>query len=185
MDPTHRQFRKRLRRYEIPGHARFLTFSCYQQRPLLMGDELKELLVAQIVAVRRRDAFRLHAWVVMPDHVHLLLTPTLPRWPVSEILRCIKRPFARDVMRRWRTEDVRLVRDLRSSWGSTHFWQRGGGYDRNVETLEECREKIGYMHANPVRRRLAASPCDWRWSSARWYAGNRTDGVAVDPLPMI
>jgi putative transposase len=185
MERSPTKHRKRLRRYEIPGHARFLTFSCYQRQPLLTDDAVKAALVEQMAQVRHRGTFRLHAWVIMPDHVHLLLTPSLPTWPVSEILRAIKRPLAQRIMKQWRADEAAVLQQLESSWGSIHFWQRGGGYDRNLETLEECREKISYMHANPVRRGLAVSPCDWQWSSARWYAGQRDGDIAIDPIPMI
>jgi REP-associated tyrosine transposase len=53
------------------------------------------------------------------------------------------------------------------------FWQPGGGYDRNITSIEALRAMIDYIHANPVRRGLVARPEDWEWSSARWYAGLR------------
>jgi putative transposase len=53
------------------------------------------------------------------------------------------------------------------------FWQPGGGYDRNITSIEALRAMIDYIHANPVRRGLVARPEDWEWSSARWYRGLR------------
>ena len=60
------------------------------------------------------------------------------------------------------------------------FWQPGGGYDRNVASLEALRAMIDYIHANPVRRGLAAKAEDWPWSSARWYAGLRPVKLDMD-----
>ena len=51
------------------------------------------------------------------------------------------------------------------------FWQQGGGYDREMFEVGTIKRAIEYIHMNPVRRGLVVSPLDWRWSSARWYAG--------------
>jgi putative transposase len=60
------------------------------------------------------------------------------------------------------------------------FWQPGGGYDRNITSIEALRAMIDYIHANPVRRGLVARAEDWEWSSARWYAGLRPVKVEMD-----
>ncbi len=46
------------------------------------------------------------------------------------------------------------------------FWQRGGGYDRNLWSPERIRDAVEYIHANPVVAGLCARPQDWAWSSA-------------------
>ncbi|MCA8990243.1 MAG: hypothetical protein KDA78_21525, partial [Planctomycetaceae bacterium] len=61
--------------------------------------------------------------------------------------------------------------------GKTHyrFWQRGGGYDRNLRSTSDVHEKIRYIHENPVRRGLCQFPSDWKWSSAHaWETGENT-----------
>jgi putative transposase len=60
------------------------------------------------------------------------------------------------------------------------FWQRGGGYDRNITSTEALPAVIEYIHANPVRRGLVARAEDWEWSSARWYAGLRPVKLEMD-----
>lgn len=60
------------------------------------------------------------------------------------------------------------------------FWQPGGGYDRNITSIEALRAMIDYLHANPVRRGLVARAEDWDWSSARWYAGMRPVKLEMD-----
>jgi putative transposase len=67
--------------------------------------------------------------------------------------------------------------------GEVHyrFWQRGGGYDRNVNEPATIRAMIEYIHDNPVRRGLVKRAIDWPWSSARFFAG--MDALlAMDPL---
>ena len=62
-----------------------------------------------------------------------------------------------------------------------HFWQPGGGYDRNIFSTKALMSVVNYIHANPVRRGLVEDPLDWEWSSARWWAGRRDDAkLAMD-----
>jgi len=61
-----------------------------------------------------------------------------------------------------------------------HFWQPGGGYDRNIVTMRALVASVFYVHANPVRRGLTVSPTDWEWSSARWYEGDTDVKLRID-----
>src|SRR5690606_22255239 len=60
------------------------------------------------------------------------------------------------------------------------FWQRGGGYDRNIFTPEAVRSEIAYIHANPVRGGLCARPEDWEWSSAREHLRPGAGPISID-----
>lgn len=60
-----------------------------------------------------------------------------------------------------------------------HFWQEGGGYDRNVKTRESAKKMLQYIHNNPVRRGLAALHKDWLWSSYRDW-----EDLGTGPLPI-
>jgi putative transposase len=175
---------KKLRRFETAGDIRFLTFSCYQSLPLLDNDAIKHEFVRALKAARRKMGFRLYGWVIMPNHVHLLLMPSLPDFPVAAILRELKGSLANTVLKRWRELDAPILRRVRDRQGKLHFWQQGGGYDRNIYTEEEFLEKLQYIHANPVRRELVANAEDWQWSSARWYEGDRAGSLLeIDPWP--
>ena len=52
-----------------------------------------------------------------------------------------------------------------------HFWEQGGGYDRNIYQDKVAVTTIDYFHENPARRGFVEADTDWRWSSARFYAG--------------
>jgi len=60
-----------------------------------------------------------------------------------------------------------------------HFWQDGGGYDRNIRNAKALRDIFTYIHNNPVKRGLVSRQEDWKWSSARDWAG-----LAVGPIPI-
>ncbi len=174
--------RKTLRRYEVVNQPRFLTFSCYGRLPLFQNDAIKEAFVQRLAVARTRLCFRLIAWVIMPEHVHLVVVPKLPDAPMPKILSAIKRRFAEQVLRRWRGLDAPVLKRLITTKGNCRFWQTGGGYDRNVRDEAELMEKVDYMHDNPARRGLAESPTEWPWSSARWYAGERRGQLRMDTL---
>jgi putative transposase len=174
--------RKKLRRYENPGELRFLTFSCYGRLPLFKNDRIKAAFVEEIAITQIAFSFGLIAWVIMPEHVHLLIFPHLPEYPVSTLLKRLRGNFANRVLRQWRELEAPILPRLHDSAGKEHFWQRGGGYDRNVYTEVEIQEKFDYIHNNPVNRKLAARAIDWRWSSARWYeCGKDEFGLNMAP----
>jgi putative transposase len=90
--------RRKLRRVEQKAHARFLIFSCYHQLPLLDHDAIRSLFLERLQAVNREHGVRLLAWVIMPEHVHLLVFPE--GWPdITRITHTFKRPFAEAVLR--------------------------------------------------------------------------------------
>lgn len=157
--------------------------SCYQRLPLFGSAAIRNCYAQHLGEARERFAFLLVAWVVMPEHVHLLILPKLPEYPVSEVLRSLHRSVAMEVIARWRELRAPVLSRLTDSRGQTHFWQRGGGYDRNISRLgNELDEKADYIHENPVRRGLVSRPTDWAWSSARWYAGVEGNLLPIDRI---
>jgi putative transposase len=113
---------------------------------------------------------------------HLIVQPVGNTIPT--LLRQLKPRFSRTVIERWRELDAAILDRLIDSQGRHRFWQPGGGYDRNINTERRLREKIEYLHANPVRRGLCETPTDWPWSSARWYQGEHGGPVRIDPISM-
>ena len=177
MDGAHR---RKLKRIDLPRHGRYLTFSCYRRMPLLNNDRIKDAFVDHLAFVRKQMDFQLLAWVVMPEHVHLLVLPG--KASVTAILRRLKAPFAKQILARWRALDAPVLPQLIDAHGEHRFWQRGGGYDRKVVSEAVVHQTIDYIHANPVRRQLVHRVTDWRRSSSRWYAGKRRNGPTIDRL---
>ena len=174
--------RKRCRRYDVPGQAHCLTFSCFSRRAFLSRERACRWLIEAIRQARTREPFDLWAYVFMPEHVHLVIRPATDV-SVSRELYQIKKPvttWSPAWLRGRGPAALRPLEDRRPDGSVSHrFWQRGGGYDRNLRSADELHEKIRYVHANPVRRGLAAHPRDWLWSSWRaWHEG------VDEPLPV-
>ena len=165
---------KRRRRYDEICQARELTFSCYHRYPLLKSDRTREWSIEALESARSLCRFDLWAYVLMPDHVHLLIYPTGADASISQILRKIKEPVARRAIAFLKHQSGRWLSRLTVHEGQRvrrRFWQPGGGYDRNIDNSRTLNRVIDYIHANPVRRGLCERAEDWEWSSARWYAG--------------
>ena len=130
--------------------------------------------------VRRRHEFRLVGYVVMPEHVHLLLSEPAKKNP-SKILQVLKQKVARALLKkRRRVTNGQLWLPFEGrTREEAHFWQRRF-YDFNVWSEKKLKEKLEYMHANPVQRKLVEHPKDWPWSSWAHYAGKGENRIRID-----
>ncbi len=133
-------------------------------------------------AAHRRFGFELFAWVVMPEHVHLLVSPP-EGVALDRVLLAIKLAVSTRVLARWKAAAVPILRDITLPDGTPQFWQKGGGFDRNTRDTSEFMKTVCYIHRNPVTRGLVERPEDWRWSSVRWWMGRRDGELACDPPP--
>jgi putative transposase len=174
--------RKKFVRLNVPDMARFLTFSCYQRAPVFSDDSLCELFVTRLTPTAATRKIAILAWVLMPDHVHLVVHPEQAD-SIAAFLSSLKGAFASDAMKH--ICGTPLEAALLDRSGHPHLWEPGGGFDRCVKG-PELLEKIGYTNRNPVRKELCAASADWRWSSARAYE-QRPDytgpPIAFDLLP--
>ena len=150
------------------GDLHFITFTCYQRRRLLDSARARNLAVKILGQVRERFGIALLGYVVMPEHVHVLINE-VPAVPPAKVIQVFKQRVARQ-MRGNKRRDVRQ-RSLefpRAERGLRRFWQRRY-YDFNVYTERKLREKLDYIHVNPVREKLVQHPRDWPWSSWPFY----------------
>ncbi len=154
------------RRIESLRDSRFLTFSCYRRLPLLQSDWARDIAVEQLALTHDRLGFHLYSWVVMLNHVHLLIWPDIEIADVRRIMSAYKTRVSKRVLDHMRAENDPLLTDARTPQGEFRLWQHGGGHDRNIWSKEEFFEKARYLEENPVRAGLADCPEDYRWSSA-------------------
>jgi putative transposase len=175
---------KTCRRCNIPGDSHSLTFNCFHRHAFLSKDRTRLWLIDSLAKARRRWQFDLWAYTIMPEHVHILLLPRRPEYSISRILEAIKLPVtrrAKNYLQRNAPDALRLMLDEQPNGMIAYrFWQRGGGYDRNLNEPKAIHAEIEYIHANPVRRGLVARAEDWPWSSAGWYAGAKDVYLAPD-----
>jgi putative transposase len=175
--------RKRCKRFDIPSDAHFLTFSCFRRMPLLSRERSCRWFLDGVQLGREREMYDLWAYVIMPEHVHLVLRPH-GRVRICEILRTIKQSTAKRALVWIKAHEPTFLTRLehRRIDGSVsyHFWQRGGGYDRNLRSVADVHEKIHYVHNNPVRRGLVEKASLWQWSSCRAWETGKDEPMAID-----
>lgn len=150
---------KGLERRYGDGQLHFITFSCYRRLPLLKSTPARNLVVETLGELRSRYHFSLVGFVIMPEHVHLLIGEPRLGTP-STVIQVLKQ---------------RVSLRVRHT-GHPQFWTRRF-YDFNVWSRQKKNEKLHYMHTNPVTRGLVAEPKEWIWSSYSLYA--RTGGVLL------
>jgi putative transposase len=183
--------RKTCKRINLPGHAHAFNFSCFRNQAFLSKDRSRQWLISAIVKAQELHHFDLWAYCVMPTHAHLLLWPRRADYDVSMILNSIKQSVAKRArlfVKENAPDFLGRMEDRQANGRICYrFWQRGGGYDRNLFEPKAIYQEIDYIHLNPVRGGLCDRPEDWLWSSAADYTGLRRGPAAVqrESLPFL
>jgi REP-associated tyrosine transposase len=172
-----------LKRIYGQRHLHFITFSCYRRLPLLKTARARDVFVQELARARAAYEFRLVGYVVMPEHVHLLISEPRKGTP-STVLQMLKQRVSKKLRKKPRRNSVTQLRlAFPEPVGSIRsFWQ-ARFYDFNVYTNRKKREKLEYMHRNPLTRGLVKHPKDWPWSSWPFYGMGKRGPVAIDVFP--
>jgi putative transposase len=133
-----------LHRYQSDRQDHFLTFSCHDRLPYLSYPAAYTSFLSALSTTLRTYRFDLYGYVLMPEHVHLLVTEPVER-PLSTAIQALKVSVAKRSTQR-------------------PFWLPRY-YDRNIRNRSERTDVLEYIHDNPVKRGLVASPEEWPWSS--------------------
>jgi len=159
---------KNLRRVTGRGDLHFITFCCYQRRALLGTVQARNLAVQILDEVRARYGFALVGYVIMPEHVHLLIGESRAVSP-AKVVQVFKQRLSRRMRGKESEEESQSPPRFNEEKAELRrFWQRRY-YDFNVYTRAKLEEKLEYMHANPVKEKLVKHPRDWPWSSWSFY----------------
>jgi putative transposase len=139
------------------GHLHFITCSCYRRLPLFASVRAKNLFVKILGDVRDRYGFSLVGYVVMPEHIHLLISEPAKGTP-STAIQVLKQRVSRRLRRKRRALTPQLGLNFEGNDTSLpRFWQRQL-YDFNVWSLKRRVEKLHYMHMNPLKRKFVDHP---------------------------
>jgi REP-associated tyrosine transposase len=150
-----------LTRFQHSGQSHFVTFCCYHRRLLLTTHPSRRIFESALERVRHTFKLQVYGYVVMPEHVHLLLSEPR-RDTLADALKSLKQGVSR-----------RLLGD------AEHFWQKRY-YDLNIRDCPQFVEKLRYIHRNPVKAGLCGRPEDWEWSSFRHYASGSEGRVEIE-----
>ena len=198
-----------LTRFHHSGQSHFVTFCCYHRSPLFTTDASRRIFESALERVRRSFRLQVYGYVVMPEHVHLLLSepqqegapskpdggplkpgvglsgdegaPFKPAFGLSGHV-----PTLADALKSLKQGvSRRLIGDLPLkpkpglNGAPQHFWQKRY-YDFNIRDYAQFVEKLRYIHRNPVKRGLCDRPEDWPWSSFRHYATGAEGRIEIE-----
>jgi len=149
----------RLKRFQQTGDFHFLTFSCHGRLPFLNTPHACMAFERSLEAMRRRYVLFVFGYVVMPEHVHLLVSEPR-RGTLDRAIQALKTSVSKQSAQR-------------------PFWLKRY-YDFNVHSEEKRIEKLRYIHRNPVTRGLVSRPEEWERSSFRHYLTGEPGTVEIE-----
>ena len=180
-----------LKRHDEPGYVHFWTLSCYRRLAFFWHDGMKQVAIDAMTMLRARFGVCLIGYVVMPDHVHLLLYPHAKHGEEPISISVLLHAFKQHVGFHGKQRLREIWSADRGLWSEPlNRWARGElpkqivmatrGYDFCVDRERTLIEKINYCHKNPVTRGLVDHPSDWHWSSFRFYDEDGAGLLAMD-----
>jgi putative transposase len=180
----------RLKRYQEAGQLHYVTFTCYHRIQYLNSAFARDVFEQTLERVRRWYNLYIIGYVVMPEHVHLLLSEP-ERSSLAVALQMLKQISSRQL----HSMGGSLFRPLLAKGGKVGptlsplakrgeqmdqpVWQKRY-YDFNVFSERKRVEKLRYMHRNPVKRGLVEKPEDWKWSSYCHYLTGMEGVVEIE-----
>jgi putative transposase len=150
-----------LKRFHETKDSHFITFSCGNRRAWLNSPDARSTFEHELERCRKWYGLFVYGYVVMPEHVHLLLSEP-ERAPLSSAIQMLKQNVANH-----------LQGDRIRFWLPRY-------YDFNVHTHKKHIEKLRYIHRNPVKRGLVSAPELWPWSSFRHYLTGKEGTVEIE-----
>lgn len=146
------------RRAWHPGGTYFFTVNLLQRR----GNDLLihhiELLRRVVADVRRRHPFKIHGWVVLPEHLHCVIELPVGDADFATRWRLIKMGFSKGLPRTERLSKVRARRGERGIW-QRRYWEH------LIRDEADYRAHMDYVHINPLKHGLVGQVCDWPYST--------------------
>lgn len=148
------------------GIAYFVTTNVDSRKPIFHDALACELFLTILTFYKFTLRYKEFGFVIMPDHVHLVVQPT-GEMSLSGIMRRIKGSFSRFYKMIYPTKHENI-------------WQKSY-YDEGIRDASHLNEILTYMHNNPVRSGLVQSSAECRYSSCRYYeSGGQEYAVLVD-----
>jgi REP element-mobilizing transposase RayT len=162
-----------LQRFHLEGHIYYITTVVYNRLPIFTRPSFINPLFDSLNFYRYKQQFKLLGYVIMPDHFHLIIWP-FGEATVSDIMRDYKEFTAKRIIRQAEVEGIKdWVTAFQQAGHETgrsenKVWQ-DSYWDENVYTEHFLRQKLNYIHRNPLRAGLVERPEDYLYSSYRNY----------------
>ncbi|HCA58296.1 MAG TPA: hypothetical protein DEP46_09960 [Blastocatellia bacterium] len=165
----------------------YITIVAFRRTPIFKSEIACQILIDVITETRKTQKYKLIAYVIMPDHVHLIVNPA--GCDISAVCKSIKGISSRRILDWLRTEGhhlslKKLELSVAQKRNHTHaVWQKGVT-SIDLWSPKFILQKSGYIHMNPVRAGLSDHPAKWRWSSYGTLNGDENAPIKMDRVPL-
>lgn len=177
-----------LKRFNLLNHLYFITTITDDRIRVFSDEENIRILLASMREFLDSCAVKLHAFVILPEHIHLLIAPTNNAFTISYFMKGIKGKSAFEINRRntiknrtVKTVPTKLIKMVENV--PMRIWQHQF-LDHIVRDDEDYRVHIEYIHNNPVKHNLCKTPEEYKWSSYRCYINNEDILIPISKLPL-
>ena len=166
-----------------PNLVHYTTTVTFNRVPVFRSEHACSLLIEALATTREKEPFKLIGYVVMPDHYHMLANPLC--LDISVIVGRLKGRAAVAILGWLRDEGhtkslAKLAFQKKVKSGQTHaVWMREFSAV-DIWSHKFIRQKLHYIHMNPVRAGLCDHPAKWRWSSYRAYLPHEPGTVPIE-----
>lgn len=156
------------RRVRVPGHYYFFTVVTYQRCPIFRDEDRCSRVIQLIKEETDTVGIRLHAWVVLPDHLHCI-------WEMPQIHSDYSRAWAKIKLRFTKSMKDEVANlpapsASRAKRSDGSVWQKRF-WEHTIRNEDELKAYIAYIHYNPVKHGFVPSAKDWRHSSFQEFVG--------------
>ena len=156
----------KLKRFILPNYCYFVTTVVKDRKKLLLDENIYSLILEDLEFYRKKHEFLLHAYVIMPDHLHLLLS-LKENGNISKLMHDFKSHTAQTINRVLKRKGA--------------LWQEGF-YDHVIRDERDLKKRIDYIHKNPFASGLVKEISDYRFSSFRSYFMEDDSMVRIDKM---
>jgi REP-associated tyrosine transposase len=166
-----------------PNILHYVTTVTFNRVPVFRSDHACELFVASLAETRQHCAFKLIGYMIMPDHVHLILNPV--GRSISDVIGRLKSSSARKILD-WLREDRhevslrKLALNVPQKKSHTHAVWLKGFSSIDLWSPRFILQKLSYIHLNPIRAQLCSHPAEWKWSSYGAYLSHEPETVPIE-----
>ena len=172
-------------RYRVNNEraAHFITSTVVEWLPVFTTEACCDIVVRSLEFCREHKGLKVHAWVIMDNHFHAILSAP----ELSRIIARLRKFTAHEILRQlkvegreWLLNQLGYFRSAHKQMSAHQIWQEGV-HPQSITSDEMMLQKLEYLHKNPVKRALVASPEHWRYSSAHEWLEGAMPVLRVDP----
>ena len=169
--------------FKDPYRAHFITCSIVEWLPVFTTGACCNILVDSLNFCRSQKGLKIHAWVILDNHFHAIISGPELSHTVTDLKKFTARSLLFQVEsegRKWLLNLFAYFRKAHKKMSDFQVWQEGS-HPQAISSDEMMYQKIDYVHNNPVKRGLVLAPQHWRYSSAHEWLPGAVPLLKCDP----